>query len=186
MDFAVDVYWKPKFRDLNPDVRVIEKDRTTLECKVDAKPQAEIQWLKAGRPLDVNAPNVILSPRGEHLMILNSKRTDAGSYSCVAKNAAGESEGSFIVTVLGMHFLIDMMHFHCSNSISLISVPPHIDAQIDQNPKVVSSMSVVIACPVLGIPKPKVRHMVVFVCWALYDKVVPSHFRFCGAKMVGH
>lgn len=39
---------------------------------VDAKPSAAIEWFKGGRPLD-NMPNVILSPRGEHLMLLDAK-----------------------------------------------------------------------------------------------------------------
>lgn len=47
---------------------------------------------------------MILSPRGESLMILKARRVDAGSYSCVAKNAAGESDAGFTVTVLGRVF----------------------------------------------------------------------------------
>lgn len=101
VDFAVDVYVRPYFTNLQTDIRVIEGDRATLDCNVEAKPLAQITWLRAGRPLDLAAQNFILSPRGHRLMILSAKRTDAGSYSCVAKNAAGENEASFTVTVLG-------------------------------------------------------------------------------------
>ncbi|VDK20238.1 unnamed protein product [Anisakis simplex] len=80
--------------------------------------------------------NLILSPRGETLMILKAKRADAGSYSCVAKNLAGESEASFTVTVL---------------------TRPHIDEQIDQTPKVVQNHDITLQCPIRGNPKPKVK-----------------------------
>lgn len=92
---------RPYFTNLLTDIRVVEGDRATLDCNVEAKPAAQISWLRAGRPLDSEAQNYILSPRGHRLMILSAKRTDAGSYSCVAKNAAGENEASFTVTVLG-------------------------------------------------------------------------------------
>uniref|UniRef100_A0A914V1R3 Ig-like domain-containing protein n=1 Tax=Plectus sambesii TaxID=2011161 RepID=A0A914V1R3_9BILA len=134
-DFAVDVYVRPMFRDLKPEVRVIEGERARLECKVDAHPPATIRWLRGGRPIE-DMSNVILSPRGESLMILKARRTDAGSYSCVAKNAAGESEAGFAVTVL---------------------VAPHIDEQIDQNPKVVVGKDVLVVCPVQGIRQPSVE-----------------------------
>ncbi len=136
VDFAVDVYLKPRFRDLDPNIRVIEGNRAVIECKVDAKPRADIRWLKAGRPLDPSTSNMILSPGGERLMILEAKRTDAGSYSCVAKNAAGESEASFTVVVL---------------------VAPYIEGQLNQNPKVVLGSSVTVACPVQGIPQPDIQ-----------------------------
>lgn len=64
-----------------------------------------------------------------------SFRADSGSYSCVAKNFAGEAEAGFTVTVL---------------------TPPHIEEQIDQNPRIVEGNDVILHCPVQGNPKPKV------------------------------
>jgi hypothetical protein len=69
-------------------------------------------------------------------MLVKSRRSDAGSYSCVAKNAAGESEAPFTITVL---------------------TAPHIDEPIDQTPRVVQGTTVTMSCPVLGNPQPEVE-----------------------------
>uniref|UniRef100_A0A183CW12 Ig-like domain-containing protein n=1 Tax=Gongylonema pulchrum TaxID=637853 RepID=A0A183CW12_9BILA len=133
-DFEVDIFIKPRFRDLKPDVRVRDGERTRLECKVDGHPEPTITWMRGGRPIE-DMRNIILSPRGETLMILKSHRADSGSYSCVAKNFAGEAEAGFTVTVL---------------------TSPHIEEQIDQNPRIVQGNDVILHCPVRGNPKPKV------------------------------
>ncbi|CAI5454961.1 unnamed protein product [Caenorhabditis angaria] len=133
-DFMVDVMTRPKFSKSENEIKVIEGDRTKLECKVDGHPKPTIKWLKGGRPL--NMTNMILSPRGETLMILNARRSDGGSYSCVARNAAGESEAGFNVNILTV---------------------PYIEEQIDQNPRVVAGQSLVMRCPVRGNPKPVIQ-----------------------------
>ncbi|CAJ0933472.1 unnamed protein product, partial [Mesorhabditis belari] len=136
-DFAVDVLIKPRFKDAKKVIKVINGENARLECKAEGHPTPTIKWLKGGRPLDVEEmDNLILSPRGETLMIVKTKRADAGSYSCVAKNAAGEAEHPFTVEVL---------------------TPPHIDETIDQNPRVVQGKDLVFMCPVLGNPDPKVE-----------------------------
>ncbi|GMT31155.1 hypothetical protein PFISCL1PPCAC_22452 [Pristionchus fissidentatus] len=133
-DFVVDVHSKPRFKDLNTEIRVVEGSRAKLECKVEGHPTPTIEWLRGGRPI-VDKSNFLLSPRGESLMILKTQRSDAGQYSCVAKNAAGKSEAAYTVTVL---------------------TPPHIIDVIDQNPRVVQGRTFHFSCPVLGNPDPTV------------------------------
>uniref|UniRef100_A0A0R3RPN8 Hemicentin-1 n=1 Tax=Elaeophora elaphi TaxID=1147741 RepID=A0A0R3RPN8_9BILA len=135
IDFEVDVFIKPRFRDLKTEVRVRDGERARLECKVDGHPEPVITWMRGGRPIE-DMKNIILSPRGETMMILKSRRADSGSYSCVAKNFAGEAEASFTLTVL---------------------ITPHIDEQIDQNLRVVQGNKVIMHCPVQGNPKPKIK-----------------------------
>ncbi|KAK6759923.1 hypothetical protein RB195_021467 [Necator americanus] len=134
-DFAVDVFSRPRFKDIKAEVQVIDGDRARLECKVEGHPAPTVRWLRGGRPIE-DMSNFILSPRGETLMILKARRADAGSYSCVAKNAAGESEASFTVSVL---------------------TPPHIEESVDQNPHIVQGKTLTLYCPVLGNPDPKVE-----------------------------
>lgn len=45
--------------------------------------------MRGGRPI-TDMANFILSPGGETLMILKTKRSDGGVYSCVVTNSAGE------------------------------------------------------------------------------------------------
>ncbi|KJH48745.1 immunoglobulin I-set domain protein [Dictyocaulus viviparus] len=95
-DFAVDIITRPKFKEILTDIQVVDGSRARLKCKAEGHPAPTIRWLRGGRPIE-DMSNIILSPRGETLMILKTRRADAGSYSCVAKNAAGESEASFAV-----------------------------------------------------------------------------------------
>ncbi|KAK0404394.1 hypothetical protein QR680_017436 [Steinernema hermaphroditum] len=135
-DFAVDVLVKPRFRGaLRHEVRVVEGDRATLECRADGKPTPTVRWTRGGRPLS-DSPNLILSPRSEALMLLHARHSDAGLYACVVANAAGQSEASFRITVLSA---------------------PHIDETIDQNPRFIHSHPIVLDCPVLGNPEPEVE-----------------------------
>ncbi|VDD91211.1 unnamed protein product [Enterobius vermicularis] len=133
-NFEVDVFIKPRFKDLESEVRVIEGERARLECKAEGHPPPVITWLRGGRPIET-MHNSILSPHGETLMILKSRRSDAGGYSCVAENFAGPAEAPFKLTVL---------------------VKPYIEEAIDQNPRVVNNRTIVLRCPVLGISQPKV------------------------------
>ncbi|VDO96214.1 unnamed protein product [Heligmosomoides polygyrus] len=134
-DFAVDVLSRPKFKDIKRDIKVIDRERARLECRVEGHPMPTIRWLRGGRTIE-DMSNYILSPRGETLMILKARRADAGSYSCVAKNVVAETEASFMVTVL---------------------VPPHIDEPLDQNPHIVQGKTLSFFCPVLGNPEPQVE-----------------------------
>ncbi|VDL71890.1 unnamed protein product [Nippostrongylus brasiliensis] len=134
-DFAVDVLSRPKFKGLKTDIRVVEGEQARLECKMEGHPPPTVRWLRGGRTIE-DMSNFIISPRGETLLILKARRSDAGSYSCVAKNAAAETEVNFMVSVL---------------------VPPHIDEQLDQHPHIVQGKTLFFFCPVLGNPDPTVE-----------------------------
>ncbi|KAI1722964.1 immunoglobulin i-set domain-containing protein [Ditylenchus destructor] len=133
-DYVVEVLIKPRMKVHVADLRVIEGERAKLECKADGYPEPSIKWMRGGRPI-TDMTNFILSPRGETLMILKTKRSDGGVYSCVVTNSAGETEAPFTVTVL---------------------TAPHIEQTIDQNPRVINNNTVVLDCPVLGYPEPEV------------------------------
>ncbi|KIH57646.1 immunoglobulin I-set domain protein [Ancylostoma duodenale] len=146
-DFAVDVFSRPRFKDIKTEVQVIDGDRARLECKVEGHPAPTVRWLRGGRPIE-DMSNFILSPRGETLMILKARRADAGSYSCVAKNAAGESEAGFTVSVF---------------------TAPHIEESVDQNPHIVQGKTLTFYCPVLGNPDPKKEDEGRYTCHAFNE-----------------
>ncbi|CAO4383374.1 unnamed protein product [Caenorhabditis nigoni] len=132
-DFLLDVYTRPSFHPETTTFNIIEGHNAKIECKVDGHPKPTITWLKAGRSL--NMDNVILSPRGDTLMILKSKRVDAGLYTCVAENTFGANEQDFKVNVF---------------------MKPYIEEAIDQTPKAVAGEKIDLKCPVLGNPTPEV------------------------------
>lgn len=132
-DFILDVMTKPHFEPTEKEINVIEGQVAKIECKVDGHPKPTISWLKGGRPLQSN--NIILSPRGDTLMILKSQRFDGGLYTCVASNGYGENEQDFKVNIW---------------------TKPYIDEPIDQTPKAVAGGFIMFKCPALGNPTPTI------------------------------
>ncbi|XP_067825529.1 hemicentin-1-like [Heptranchias perlo] len=72
------------------DVVVIVNNPTSLVCEAVAYPSPTITWLKDGIPFKASR-NIHLLPGGRGLQILNVQEEDAGRYSCVVTNVAGEA-----------------------------------------------------------------------------------------------
>ncbi|XP_069545152.1 contactin-3 isoform X4 [Brachyistius frenatus] len=70
----------------------------TLECKPQAYPIASILWKKGNLPIHTN-DRITLSPDGT-LRLVNVSKSDAGSYTCFARNRFGMSSttGRLLVT----------------------------------------------------------------------------------------
>ncbi|VDM44481.1 unnamed protein product [Toxocara canis] len=82
-----------------------EDDSLTLWCPVrhvpDSTAATEIFWYKDGRPIDSSGTqNVKLSSDGRRLQLMRTTLGDAGNYSCIALNRAGESSLDFDVEIL--------------------------------------------------------------------------------------
>ncbi|KAK4820389.1 hypothetical protein QYF61_025563 [Mycteria americana] len=72
------------------DVTVILNSPTSLVCEAYSYPPATITWLKDGNPLESNR-NIRILPGGRTLQILNAQEDNAGRYTCIATNEAGET-----------------------------------------------------------------------------------------------
>uniref|UniRef100_A0A914WDR8 Muscle M-line assembly protein unc-89 n=1 Tax=Plectus sambesii TaxID=2011161 RepID=A0A914WDR8_9BILA len=85
----------PAFTQPLDEQNVTEGESAALECAVTGKPEPTVQWLKDGKPVQVDNSHVIVkaSANGQHaLTIVNAKQSDVGSYTCKAVNPAGEAE----------------------------------------------------------------------------------------------
>ncbi|KFO28580.1 Hemicentin-1 [Fukomys damarensis] len=71
------------------DVIVTLNSPTSLVCEAYSYPPATITWFKDGAPLE-STQNIRILPGGRTLQILNAQESNAGRYSCVATNEAGE------------------------------------------------------------------------------------------------
>ncbi|XP_032884067.1 hemicentin-1 isoform X2 [Amblyraja radiata] len=80
------------------DVTVILNNPTSLVCEAQSYPPAIITWLKDGAPFESNK-NVHILPGGRTLQILNAQEKDAGRYTCIATNEAGETLKNYEVKV---------------------------------------------------------------------------------------
>ncbi|XP_010080185.1 PREDICTED: hemicentin-1-like, partial [Pterocles gutturalis] len=80
------------------DVTVILNSPTSLVCEAYSYPPATITWLKDGNPLESNR-NIRILPGGRTLQILNAQEDNAGRYTCIATNEAGETLKHYEVKV---------------------------------------------------------------------------------------
>ncbi|XP_075872115.1 hemicentin-1 isoform X2 [Nelusetta ayraudi] len=101
--FNLNVLVSPTIAASGPDgsaeeVTVTLSSPTSLLCEVQSYPPALITWLKDGTPFE-SSRNVRVLPGGRTLQILNAQEEDAGRYTCVATNEAGETLKHYEVKV---------------------------------------------------------------------------------------
>ncbi|XP_050723288.1 hemicentin-1-like isoform X2 [Eriocheir sinensis] len=107
IDYEVEVLIPPRALTQNwhDTTMVIEGEEVTIRCPVDAVPGPTITWLKDGVSLQsskdrADLTHLIIEENGHVLHILEVSVGDNGTYQCVAKNDAGETELSFALEVL--------------------------------------------------------------------------------------
>ncbi|XP_036375886.1 hemicentin-1 [Megalops cyprinoides] len=101
--FNLNVLVSPTIAGSDPDgsaeeVTVTLNSPTSLVCEAQSYPPAIITWLKDGTPFE-SSRNVRVLPGGRTLQILNAQEEDAGRYTCVATNEAGETLKNYEVKV---------------------------------------------------------------------------------------
>ncbi|XP_061594740.1 hemicentin-1 [Cololabis saira] len=101
--FNLNVLVSPTIAGSGPDISAEEvtvtlSSPTSLVCEVQSYPPALITWLKDGTPFE-STRNVRVLPGGRTLQILSAKEEDAGRYTCVATNDAGEAVKHYEVKV---------------------------------------------------------------------------------------
>ncbi|XP_075792870.1 hemicentin-1 isoform X2 [Pelodiscus sinensis] len=117
------------------NISTVEKNPVTLICEVSGIPLPSIIWLKNGRPISLNSSVRILSG-GRMLRFTQTKVEDAGQYTCIVTNAAGEARKHFGLSVL---------------------VPPGIVGENKlEDMKVKEKHSVTLTCEVIGNPVPQI------------------------------
>ncbi|XP_016146102.1 hemicentin-1-like [Sinocyclocheilus grahami] len=92
-EFKVSVHVPPTIRSTGPAERsVVLHTSVSLQCVVSGIPPPSITWLKDGRPVDTTQEILKLESAGRILHIKKARLEDAGKYTCVATNAAGEAQ----------------------------------------------------------------------------------------------
>ncbi|XP_061490015.1 hemicentin-1 isoform X5 [Rhineura floridana] len=117
------------------NISVVEKNPVTLVCEASAIPQPSITWLKYGQPVSLSNSVRIMSG-GRMLRFMQVNEEDAGRYTCVVANIAGEERKNFDLSVL---------------------VPPGIVGENKlEDVKVKERQSVMLTCEVTGSPIPEI------------------------------
>ncbi|XP_038527072.1 hemicentin-1 isoform X3 [Canis lupus familiaris] len=117
------------------NISVVEKNSVSLTCEASGIPLPSITWLKDGWPVSLSSSVRILSG-GRTLRLMQTRLEDAGQYTCVVRNAAGEERKIFGLSVL---------------------VPPRIVGENTlEDVKVKEKQSVTLTCEVTGNPVPEI------------------------------
>ncbi|MEE6496324.1 hypothetical protein FKM82_002300 [Ascaphus truei] len=115
------------------NVSVVEKNPVTLTCEVSGIPPPKVTWYKDGLPMTQTSPPQIMSG-GMVLRFSHTALADAGKYTCLVTNAAGEKKKNFDLNVL---------------------VPPRIVGNILEDIKVKEKTNVTLSCEAVGNPVPQ-------------------------------
>uniref|UniRef100_A0A8C2MET6 Hemicentin-1 n=1 Tax=Cricetulus griseus TaxID=10029 RepID=A0A8C2MET6_CRIGR len=117
------------------NISVVEKSSVSLTCEASGIPLPSITWLKDGWPISLGSSVKILSG-GRMLRLMQTRPEDAGQYTCIVRNAAGEERKMFGLSVL---------------------VPPHIVGENTlEDVKIKEKQSVTLTCEATGNPVPKI------------------------------
>ncbi|KAK7933456.1 hypothetical protein WMY93_004352 [Mugilogobius chulae] len=114
----------------------------SLECVADGQPQPEVSWQKERRPL-VDGAHIRIFSNGT-VTIPSTQRSDAGLYTCTAKNVAGRA----------------------SHDIRLIIQVPPVIAPAQTELSVVQGFQALLPCAAQGSPEPRVS-------WEKDSTIVP-------------
>ncbi|XP_010176901.1 PREDICTED: hemicentin-2, partial [Mesitornis unicolor] len=130
--FVLTVQEPPRIMGANPEsIDGITNGSVSLVCDVQSHPTAEISWYKDGRVLQPSE-EVTVTPGSGVLQIPHLQLSSSGIYTCVALNAAGRDEKSFILSV---HDIQDLQQ-------------ETLDADV--------GTPLVLTCHVTGVPAPSV------------------------------
>ncbi|XP_015725366.1 hemicentin-1 isoform X1 [Coturnix japonica] len=92
-EFVVTVHVPPTIKSAGASERAVVLHKpVTLQCIANGIPSPSITWLKDGQPVNTARGNTRLESSGHFLQVAEAQREDAGRYTCVATNAAGEAQ----------------------------------------------------------------------------------------------
>ncbi|XP_039213555.1 hemicentin-1 isoform X2 [Crotalus tigris] len=136
-EFDVIVHVSPTIKMSGPSERfVVIHKPVTLQCIVNGIPIPSITWLKDNQPVNTARENIGLESSGHILQIAKALKYDAGRYTCIATNAAGEAQQSIYLHVYE---------------------PPSLkDAGMLRNETVIVNNPIQLVCRVSGTPLPVV------------------------------
>ncbi|MBN3302329.1 HMCN1 protein, partial [Amia calva] len=146
-EFDVAIHVPPGIRSTGPSERsVTVHNPVTLQCVANGIPSPAITWLKDGRPVNTARGNIKLESAGRVLHIIKTLLEDAGRYTCVATNAAGEAQQHVHLSVHGLE---------CVSFIS--PEPPSIENEGEtMNETVIINNPIQLECKTSGNPLPAI------------------------------
>lgn len=88
----------------SPQTVAMEGQPASLKCKANGDPEPEVHWISPEGRLISNTTRTMVYPNGS-LEINGTTAKDAGNFTCIASNAAGESTGHVELVVTAVPHL---------------------------------------------------------------------------------
>uniref|UniRef100_A0A8C7UCP0 Ig-like domain-containing protein n=1 Tax=Oncorhynchus mykiss TaxID=8022 RepID=A0A8C7UCP0_ONCMY len=132
-------FFQPHFLQAPGDMVAHEGRVCRLDCKVSGLPNPELMWLINGRPIYPNFYHrMLVRENGIHSLVIDPlKQDDAGTYTCIASNKAGQSSFGLELRVVEKE---------------MKQVPQFVEKL--QNTGIAEGTPVRLECRVLGMPPP--------------------------------
>ncbi|VDL71886.1 unnamed protein product [Nippostrongylus brasiliensis] len=126
-------------------VEVIESQSAILQCPVNAGADVEITWRRQGRTIE-DTPTIFTMDK-TRLVLVNVQPSDSDTFTCIAKNSAGEVARDINVVVLGI-FRYFIFHFTMLGLQNLIdvSVAPVVKGSLVEDVDVVEGHNMILNC----------------------------------------
>ncbi|KAK2508441.1 hypothetical protein MC885_016939, partial [Smutsia gigantea] len=140
------VHVPPRIRNTDVHYMVNENSQAVLPCEADGIPTPAINWKKDNLLLTDLLGKYTVEPYGE-LILENVVPEDSGTYTCVAKNAAGEDAHTVSLTV---HVLPTFTELPGDVSLN-------------------KGEQLQLSCKATGIPLPKLT-------WTFNNNIIPARF----------
>ncbi|XP_035519960.1 myopalladin isoform X1 [Morone saxatilis] len=132
-------FFRPHFLQAPGDMLAHEGRLCRLDCKVSGLPNPELMWLVNGRPIYPDlCHKMLVRENGIHSLVIDPlTQNDAGTYTCIASNKAGQSSFNLELKVVEK----EMKH------------PPQFLEKL-QNMGIPEGTPVRLECRVVGMPPP--------------------------------
>ncbi|XP_065505206.1 hemicentin-1 isoform X3 [Caloenas nicobarica] len=132
-EFDVTVHVPPTIKSAGTSERaVVISKPVTLQCVASGIPSPSITWLKDGQPVNTARGNIRLESSGRILQVVKALLEDAGRYTCVATNAAGEAQQHVRLHVHEPPSLEDAGKM--LNETVVVNNPIHLECRASGNP----------------------------------------------------
>ncbi|XP_061083749.1 myopalladin isoform X2 [Conger conger] len=95
-------FFRPHFLQAPGDMLAHEGRVCRLDCKVSGLPTPDLMWLLNGKPILPDfCHRMLVRENGVHSMLIDPlKKSDAGTYTCIATNKAGQSSFCLELSIL--------------------------------------------------------------------------------------
>ncbi|XP_041124089.1 myopalladin-like isoform X2 [Polyodon spathula] len=134
-------FFRPHFLQAPGDLVAHEGRLCRLDCKVSGLPTPDLLWLVNGKPvLPDNTHKMLVRENGVHSLLIDPlMQSDAGTYTCIATNKAGQNSFCLDLTVVAKE---------------VKKAPVFLEKL--QNTGIPEGTPVRLECRVVGMPPPKI------------------------------